>query len=136
MTILPNSNMSRRATAVSGLDAAALREVARVFAVLAEPTRLQILQALAQGPLYVGELVERLGSRQANVSKQLGVLHQAQLVARERDGAQVRYSISEPLIFELCSLVCNKLHRDAETRIAGFRAAAAPDAKRRARNRS
>lgn len=134
MTILPNSNMSRRATAVSGLDAAALREVARVFAVLAEPTRLQILQALAQGPLYVGELVERLGSRQANVSKQLGVLHQAQLVARERDGAQVRYSISEPLIFELCGLVCNKLRRDAETRIAGLTATAPPSAKRRVRS--
>jgi DNA-binding transcriptional ArsR family regulator len=120
MNISPHSNASRRVAAVAGLDLASLSQVARVFAVLAEPTRLQILQALAAGPLYVGELVERLGARQANVSKQLGILHQAGLVERERHGALVRYAIGEPLIFELCSLVCGKLRRDAEARIAAL----------------
>lgn len=105
---------------VESLDRGALRDVARMFDVLAEPTRLQILQALASGPKYVGELVDQLDAKQANVSKQLGVLHQAGLVTRERDGLLVRYGVSEPMIFELCSLVCGKLRRDAEARVAAM----------------
>lgn len=95
-----------------------LSEVAHVFSVLSEPTRLQILQVLREGPRTVSELVSALEMKQANVSKQLGVLHQSGLVARERDGAHVRYSIAEPMIFELCELVCGKIRRDAEARIA------------------
>lgn len=64
------------------------------------------------------EIVEAAEMKQANASKQLGILKQAGLVDRERDGASVRYSITEPMIFELCDLVCGKLRRDAEARIA------------------
>jgi DNA-binding transcriptional ArsR family regulator len=119
-----------RAREVAGLDVAALRDVARMFDVLAEPTRLQLLQALATGPKNVGELVESLDAKQANISKQLGILHQAGLVTRERDGLAVRYSVSEPMIFELCSLVCGKLRRDAEARIASMPSAPRPQRKR------
>ncbi len=105
---------------ITGLDAGAVADVAHMFDVLAEPTRLQILQALANGPLCVGDLVATLDAKQANISKQLGVLHAAKLVDRERDGLQVRYFISEPMIFELCSLVCGKLRRDAEARVAAM----------------
>jgi DNA-binding transcriptional ArsR family regulator len=111
---------------VESLDESALQGVARMFDVLAEPTRLQILQALAGGPKYVGELCDTLSAKQANVSKQLGILHQAGLVSRERDGLLVRYCVSEPMIFELCSLVCGKLRRDAEARIASMPQARRP----------
>jgi DNA-binding transcriptional ArsR family regulator len=111
---------------VENLDASALQDVARLFDVLAEPTRLQILQALASGPKCVGELVDTLDAKQANISKQLGVLHQAGLVSRERDGLLVRYGVSEPMIFELCSLVCGKLRRDAQARIASMPQAPRP----------
>ncbi len=121
MTISPRSNMSmERQHQVVSLDAAVLVDVAKLFDVLAEPTRLQILQVLANGPQCVGDLVERLGAKQANVSKQLGILHDAKLVRRERDGLLVRYSVSEPLIYDLCSLVCGKLRADAEARVAAL----------------
>jgi hypothetical protein len=51
------------------------------------------------------------------------------VVGRERDGLSVRYFIDEPLIFELCSLVCGKLRRDAEARVAALQ----PPARRRKR---
>jgi DNA-binding transcriptional ArsR family regulator len=102
------------------LDAQRLENVARMFAALAEPTRLRILQMLQQGPLTVTELVSALEMKQANVSKQLGLLHQAGLVARQREGNLVRYRISEPMIFELCGLVCAKLQRDAEAQVKAF----------------
>jgi DNA-binding transcriptional ArsR family regulator len=99
------------------LDRGSLEAVARLFAVLAEPTRLAILQELKGGPRSVSELVSRLGAKQANVSKQLGVLHAAGLLFRERDGNLVRYSLAETMIFELCELVCGKLRRDAERQL-------------------
>lgn len=96
------------------LDRASLEAVARLFGALAEPTRLAILQALKGGARPVGELVEALGAKQANVSKQLGLLFDAGLLSRERRGNQVYYSIREAVIFELCDLVCAKIRRDAE----------------------
>lgn len=102
------------------LDRDSLEAVARLFGALAEPTRLALLQELKGGPLAVGELVERIGAKQANVSKQLGALHAAGLVGRARDGNLVRYSVAEPMIFELCELVCGKLRRDAERQLAAL----------------
>lgn len=90
-----------------------LQAVAQLFDVLSEPTRLQILRVLQDGPATVGELMKVVGLRQANTSKQLGILHQAGLLSREKDGNMVRYSIRMPLVFKLCDLVCNELHKEA-----------------------
>ncbi len=98
-----------------------LEAVAGLFRVLAEPTRLAILQQLKSGPRSVGELTESLDARQANISKQLGILYDAGLLDRERQGTTVRYAIREPMIFELCELVCGKLRRDAKRKWATFR---------------
>lgn len=103
------------------LDQAHLEGVARLFGVLAEPTRLALLQQLKTGARSVKELVEALGARQANVSKQLGILHDAGLVGRRREGALVHYSIAEPMIFALCDLVCSKLQRDAQRQLESLR---------------
>ena len=94
-----------------------LEAVARLFRILAEPTRLRLLQELRAGERTVGELVRRLDLKQANASKQLGELHDAGLVARERDGNEVRYRIADAMVFDLCELVCGKLRRDAQRQI-------------------
>jgi len=98
----------------SALNPQQLESVAELFGVLAESTRLALLQELRGGPLAVGELVEALGAKQANVSKQLGILHSAGFVGRERQGNSVRYFIADELVFRLCELVCAKLRREAE----------------------
>ena len=97
-----------------------LEAVARLFAVLSEPSRLILLQALHDGPLTVSELVEACDMKQANVSKHLGVLHDHRLVKRERDGISVRYQIADPMIFSLCNLVCGKMARDVKCAAALF----------------
>lgn len=83
-------------------------QIAEVFKVLSEPSRLMILSYLMRRPHQVGELVEAMGAKQANVSKQLGILARAGLVRGERDGNVVRYAIISPLVKKLCSTVCNK----------------------------
>lgn len=94
-------------------DTQALEKIASFFKVFAEPTRLAILQHLRCGRASVNEIVAVLPTSQANVSKQLKTLHDADLLVREQKGNQVFYSIGEPMVFELCELVCGKLNRQA-----------------------
>ncbi len=97
-----------------------IEEVARLFGVLAEASRLALLQALHSGPQTVSQLMAACGMKQANVSKHLGVLHDHRLVKRRRDGTSVRYEIADPMIFSLCDLVCTKMQRDAKCAVALF----------------
>lgn len=103
-----------------------IQTVARMFKVLGEPSRLSILRLLFDGPMTVGELVIEMDSKQANISKQLGMLHDAELVSRSRDGNQIYYAICEPMLFDLCALVCSKLQKDAtsQAKAMGVKASA------------
>lgn len=98
----------------NAVDRDALEPVADLFRVFSEATRLAILKALMAGTRNVNELVEELGAAQANVSKQLRILYDARIVAREKRGNQVFYSIADEIVYPLCELVCGKLNRDAE----------------------
>ena len=100
--------MSRR------LSAAAMAELAERFRALGEPARLAILDALRDGERTVSELVDATGQAQANVSRHLAVLHGAGFVVRRRDGAFVRYTVSDLQVYQLCDLVCGRIERDAE----------------------
>jgi DNA-binding transcriptional ArsR family regulator len=94
---------------VSQLSPTALALVADFFKVLSEASRLQIVCCLKTGPKNVSEIVEETDLGQANVSKHLKILAQAGIVARQPQGANVYYQVSNPFIFELCELVCNSL---------------------------
>ena len=73
--------MGRTANAKSTrLNRDSLERIAEVFRVFSEPTRLAIIQALKGGPRHVNELVEELGTSQANVSKQLRILYDARIL--------------------------------------------------------
>ena len=85
--------------------------IAQRFRVIGEPMRIRLLDALRDGPLTINELTDALGAGQQNVSKHIGVLAQAGIVAREKDGNHVRCSIADESIFELCELVCGGLRR-------------------------
>lgn len=89
-----------------------LERVSRIFKAMSETTRLLILRELKDGPCSVGQLVEKLDTSQANVSKQLKTLFDADLLERKKSGNQVIYSIREVMVLEMCRLVCDKLNRD------------------------
>ena len=75
-----------------------LRIVPDVLEVLAEPSRRRILDALREGELSVGALVDRLGTSQPLVSKHLRVLREAGLVDVRVDGQRRLYRVRpEPL---------------------------------------
>jgi DNA-binding transcriptional ArsR family regulator len=102
------------------LNTQQLERVATMFRAFAEPTRLAIVQELKSDEMSVSDIVGRLTTSQANVSKQLKILHDAGLVSRRKQATQVLYRIADPMVFELCRLVCDKLNRDA-TRPAKLR---------------
>lgn len=94
----------------------ALVMIARRFAVLSEPMRLRLLHSLFEGEKNVNTLVTLSGGTQANVSRHLGTLTDAGMLARRKEGLQVFYSIADPSIFQLCELVCSTLEKQLEKR--------------------
>lgn len=113
--------MRRNGRAGRKLGDAQLSAVAALFDVLSEPSRLRILHELHSGEASVGELVDRCEIKQANMSKQLGVLTSAGIIARRQDGNRAIYRIDMPLVLDLCSLVCHGLAEKVDQRARALR---------------
>ncbi len=88
--------------------------IADRFRVIGEPMRIRLLDRLRDGPATVQELTEAAGATQPNVSRHLNVLHQAGIVAREKQGVYVSYTIADESVFALCELVCGGLRRQLD----------------------
>jgi DNA-binding transcriptional ArsR family regulator len=86
-------------------------QIAQRFRVLAEPTRIKLLDRLRDGEATVQELQEATGGSQQNVSKHLGILLSEGLVVRRKRGNWSCYAIADDSVFALCELVCGGLRR-------------------------
>jgi DNA-binding transcriptional ArsR family regulator len=89
--------------------------IARRFRVMADPTRIKLLDRLRAGEASVQELTEAVGGTQQNVSKHLGVLADAGIVARRKDGNFTRYRVVDEGVFRLCEDVCGSVERQLES---------------------
>jgi DNA-binding transcriptional ArsR family regulator len=96
---------------MEGMPPEGLRHVAAYFQVLAEPTRLAILNLLREGERNVGEIARLCGYTAANISRHLALLTQHGFVARESRGTAVYYRIADPSVYALCDLVCGNIGR-------------------------
>ena len=85
--------------------------VARRFRVIGEPMRIRIHDRLRDGEATVAELTEHLATSQQNVSKHLGVLHEAGILSRRKDGTSTLYAIADESVLALCEQVCGGLQR-------------------------
>ncbi|HTL59155.1 MAG TPA: metalloregulator ArsR/SmtB family transcription factor [Candidatus Limnocylindrales bacterium] len=112
--------MPRTLTRHLSTDALAL--IAARFKILGEINRLKLLSALEGGPKNVSQLIEATGLQQANVSRHLQTLTDGGLVARQRRGATVVYSIADPSIFNLCRLVCGGIQKRLQQQSNAFAA--------------
>ena len=82
-------------------DEELLYDLADLFKVFADTTRIKILFALMARPMPVGELAETIGATQSAVSHQLRQLKQAHLVKFQRDGKSVIYSLSDDHVYTM-----------------------------------
>ncbi len=71
------------------------QEASEFLKALAHQSRLMILCNLLDGEKSVGELEESLSLRQSTVSQQLARLRLEGLVAANRDGKTIHYSIAD-----------------------------------------
>jgi DNA-binding transcriptional ArsR family regulator len=76
--------------------------VTRRLALLADPTRVQLLTLLEPGEATVQALAEKMPSTPQNISRHLCILHRAGIVARRREGASVCYSLVD---YSACRLL-------------------------------
>jgi ArsR family transcriptional regulator len=84
---------------------------AEILKTLASPRRLEIIHALARGPIEVGRLAELIDASQPNISQHLAVLRTAGIVEAERDGREVRYRLADPDVTVACGLMRSVLER-------------------------
>ena len=71
-----------------------MKEASTLYRLLGDEARLRLLRVLAQDRFNVTELTGVLGLAQSGVSRHLGLLKDAGLVAEERDGAYTYYTLS------------------------------------------
>jgi ArsR family transcriptional regulator, arsenate/arsenite/antimonite-responsive transcriptional repressor len=86
------------------LTAEAATQLAALFRVLAEPTRLQMLNLIAAQPqqeVCACELVDTLGLAQPTISHHLKVMYEAGLLAKERRGTWIYYRIVQSQLVAL-----------------------------------
>jgi len=93
----------------SKLNPSQIREIAEYFKVLSEESRLKILNCLCAGPKNVTQITEDSGLEQANVSRHLKILTQAQVLTRRTEGVSAYYEIANKKLFNLCEFVCKEL---------------------------
>ncbi len=76
------------------MNAAAEISCAELLKVLADETRLAVVQQLMEGPKHVGEINEQVQIEKTLLSHHLRVLRDSNIVEAERDGKAVLYRLS------------------------------------------
>ena len=71
------------------------------FKTLAHPARIRVLELLRDGERSVGELIPEVGLEASHLSQQLGILRRANVLQSRKEGSTVRYSVTDPRIFDL-----------------------------------
>ena len=82
-------------------DEELLFDLADLFKVFSDTTRIKILFALMGRELCVADIAEETGTTQSAVSHQLRTLKQAHLVRFERDGRNVVYSLADDHVYTM-----------------------------------
>lgn len=97
-----------------------LERIADRLKAMADPMRLRILHCLQSGERNVNDILQLVGSSQANVSKHLAVLKKAGLVSCRRSGTSVFYFIEDEEVFSICRICCDGLQRQLEAERAAI----------------
>jgi DNA-binding transcriptional ArsR family regulator len=89
------SGTRRGLTARPPLSPEAIESVAAWLRVIADPTRIRLMEILSAGSYSVQGLAAQLGTTHQNVSKHLGVLRHAGIVRRRKEKNQALYELSD-----------------------------------------
>jgi ArsR family transcriptional regulator len=89
----------------------ALERAASLLRALGDPSRLRLLERLAEDEWCVSELAEVAGTGLSTISQQLRLLRAERVVKRRRSGKHIYYSLVD---LHVKALIQNALHHGAE----------------------
>lgn len=89
-----------------------LYDLAELFKVFGDSTRIRILFVLFESEVCVCDLAEALNMTQSAVSHQLKVLKQAKLVKNRRDGKSIFYSLADDHVRTIIDQGMNHVEED------------------------
>jgi len=92
-----------------------VQEIAATFAVLGDPTRIRILDALSGGERCVCDIATLAGISESAVSHQLRLLRGMRLVRPRRAGRQVFYTLDDQHIVQLLRLAVTHVQESTAT---------------------
>ncbi|NWF93093.1 MAG: winged helix-turn-helix transcriptional regulator [Syntrophaceae bacterium] len=78
---------------------------AEILKVLAQPTRLKILESLRNGEKCICEIVPAINGEQSNVSRHISLMQKSHLVTTRKDGVKVMVNVKDPKVFEILDKV-------------------------------
>jgi DNA-binding transcriptional ArsR family regulator len=78
---------------------------AEVLKVLAQPTRLKILELLRNGERCICEIVPAINGEQSNISKHISLMQKCHLITTRKDGVKVMVNVKDPRVFEILDKV-------------------------------
>ncbi|MGA7413704.1 MAG: metalloregulator ArsR/SmtB family transcription factor [Bryobacteraceae bacterium] len=83
---------------------------ADIFQAMGHHTRIAIVEALRDGELPTGKLMEQLNLEQANASQHLSILRTKMIVVNRKVGNQVFYSLRDPVLIEVLDTLRRYFH--------------------------
>lgn len=90
-------------------DEEILYDLADLFKVFSDTTRIKILFALMGADLRVADIAEAITASQSAVSHQLRILKQARLVKFQRDGKNIIYSLADDHVYTMLAQGMNHI---------------------------
>ncbi|HTT45668.1 MAG TPA: metalloregulator ArsR/SmtB family transcription factor [Thermoplasmata archaeon] len=106
--------------AAPGPDFEGFELEADMIHVLANAKRLMILNYLADSTRTVTEIANQLHLSLQNTSQHLRLMRDRSIVRAQRDGHEVRYTVTSPVFAEACRLVRQALLAEAQARSARY----------------
>ena len=93
-------------------DTTVLYDLSDFFKLMGDSTRIQLLWALEENEMCVGDLTELLGMTKSAVSHQLKILRSAKLVKAEKRGKNVFYSLSDHHVKTVLEMALEHVRED------------------------
>ena len=82
-------------------DPTVVQALADTFRILGDPTRVRIVDALAEGELCVCDIAEQVGISESAVSHQLRLMRGMRIVRGRREGRCVYYTLDDQHVLDL-----------------------------------
>src|SRR4030042_1370208 len=83
------------------MEDSVLKLKAEILKVLAEPTRLKILELLRNGEKCICEMLPILHGEQSNISRHVSLMQKSRLVTTWKEGVRVMVKVRDPNVFKI-----------------------------------